>query len=220
MLAWLTKSALPSSTAEFSITLPDDELWLADFFGALTPLMAEENWQQHSTLTPEEMSDYWRGVLLSQIQNLERAMPVGAIIPYGGSFAPGGFLMCDGDSYLRDDYPGLFAVIGTDFGAVDSTHFNVPLLENRVPLGFSATKPIASTGGAETHTLTIAQIPAHDHAPPSPHTNFLSIRAGGGFALPSAGSAGGQPSVTALTGGGASHNNMQPYLAVNFIIKT
>jgi hypothetical protein len=55
--------------AEYVITLPTDELWQADFFGAILPLITEENWEAHGTLTPEEMADYWSGVLLSQIQN-------------------------------------------------------------------------------------------------------------------------------------------------------
>ena len=52
--------------------------------------------------------------------------PVGIINEYGGTIAPMGNLFCDGASYLRSDYPQLFSVIGTAFGSVDSTHFNVP----------------------------------------------------------------------------------------------
>lgn len=54
------------------------------------------------------------------------ALPSGVILPYGGVSAPIGFLLCNGQSYLRSAYPGLFAAIGTTYGSVDSNSFNVP----------------------------------------------------------------------------------------------
>lgn len=56
---------------------------------------------------------------------------VGIIQPYGGSSAPSGWLICDGSSELRADYPELFAVVGTAFGTADGTHFNVPDMRGR-----------------------------------------------------------------------------------------
>jgi microcystin-dependent protein len=220
VLGWLTKSALPSSTVEFAITLPNDELWLADFFGALVPLMDEVSWEQHSTLTPEAMSDYWRGVLLSQLQNLERAMPAGSMIAYGATTPPDGWLSCDGASYLRDDYPGLFAVIGTDFGSVDSTHFSVPNLQNRMIYGQGAGHAFAETGGAETHTLTLAQMPIHNHPQPPGTTAYLTFVGSGGTVGYAAGSTLNTNAVTGSSGSGNSHNNMPPYLTTWYIIKT
>lgn len=54
------------------------------------------------------------------------SLPIGSIVPYGGSTAPAGWLLCQGQSLLRTDYPDLFNVIGTAFGSVDSTHFSLP----------------------------------------------------------------------------------------------
>lgn len=65
-----------------------------------------------------------------------RAVPTGAILPYGGSSAPDGFLVCDGSAISRTDYAALFSVIGTAFGAGDnSTTFNVPDMRESVPVG-------------------------------------------------------------------------------------
>jgi microcystin-dependent protein len=65
-------------------------------------------------------------------------VPVGGIIPFGGdatSVLPGGWLLCDGTSKLRSDYPDLFSVIGVSYGSVDGTHFSLPDLQGRVPVG-------------------------------------------------------------------------------------
>ena len=65
----------------------------------------------------------------------EYVTPTGAVSPFAGSAAPSNWLLCDGASLLRADYPRLFAVIGTSYGAVDGTHFNTPDLRDRTPIG-------------------------------------------------------------------------------------
>lgn len=105
----------------------------------------------------------------------------GTIIPYGGSSAPSGFLLCDGSAVSRTTYSILFGVIGTTFGVGDgSTTFNLPDLRGRVPagkdnMGGSAASRLTSTtmspdgntlgatGGAQTHTLVTSEMPAHAH---------------------------------------------------------
>lgn len=91
------------------------------------------------------------------------ATPVGSLAPFAGASAPTGWLLCDGASYLRTAYPALYAVIGTTYGAADGTHFNVPSLTNRVPVGSGGTYTRGGTGGAATVTLSEAQMPNHDH---------------------------------------------------------
>lgn len=80
-----------------------------------------------------------------------------------------GWLLCDGRAVSRTAYPVLFAVISTTWGVGDnSTTFNLPDFRGRFPLGASIAHPFASNGGAETVTITIADLPAHNHAVADP----------------------------------------------------
>jgi microcystin-dependent protein len=81
-------------------------------------------------------------------------MPAGAIIAFGSLTPPTGFLVCDGTSYLRATYPTLFAVLGTSYGSADGTHFNVPDLRGRVPVGADALGGTAANRIQRTNTLT------------------------------------------------------------------
>lgn len=79
------------------------------------------------------------------------SVPTGGVIQYGGTSAPTGFLMCDGTSYLRTAQAGLFAIIGTSYGAADGTHFNVPDMRGMFARGVaqgSANDPDRTTRSA------------------------------------------------------------------------
>jgi microcystin-dependent protein len=161
-------------------------------------------------------------------------VPPGVIMDYAGSTVPTGYLLCDGSAVSRATYANLFAAAGTTWGAGDgSTTFNLPDLRGRVcagkdNMGGTAANRITSggsgingsilgaAGGSETQTLTTAQIPAHNHS------------IGGGFitgagAISVTGSSTtynwGFLSNTDNTGGGQAHNNTQPTIMVNKIIK-
>jgi microcystin-dependent protein len=146
--------------------------------------------------------------------------PTGTLLDFAGTAAPTGFLGCDGAAISRTTYAALFTAIGTTWGVGDgATTFNVPNFQRRVAVGSGGSgtatlaNTVGSTGGAETHTLTTPEIPAHTHG--------ISNGAGDG-----AGGAGGSfasanASVQSTsTGGGGSHNNMQPSAVVLKIIKT
>lgn len=173
---------------------------------------------------------------MSNARNLSRAgasavggmAPTGVVLPFAGSSAPTGWLLCFGQAVSRTTYATLFTAIGTAYGAGDgSTTFLLPDLRGRVAAGTdnmggtaasrlttagSGVNGVAlgATGGGQTHTLTEAQIPAHTH-------NANTGNAGGGsFTTGDAGSA----SPTSSTGGGQPHPNVQPTIILNHIIKT
>ena len=112
--------------------------------------------------------------------------PVGVVLPYAGSTPPTGWAFCDGSSLVRASYPGLFAAIGTSFGSVDGTHFNLPNMGGRVPLGVgvatgapgATSHTLAQTGGEETHTMTAGELVGHTHAIDHDHASFNTASGG------------------------------------------
>lgn len=143
--------------------------------------------------------------------------PVGSILLYAGSSAPVGWLFCDASAVSRTTYANLFAVLSTTFGVGDgSTTFNLPDLKGRAPIGVGTGSGLtararANKVGVETHPLSTAEMPAHTHT-------YLQVNVAGG-GITNVGGTGLGVGTTGSTGGGGSHQNMQPSLALNFIIK-
>ena len=102
--------------------------------------------------------------------------PAGVVLPFAGSVAPQGYLLCDGSAVDRTTYANLFAVIGTTYGSGDgSSTFNLPDLSGRVVLGVSQSHALGTTGGEATHTLTESELPAHSHVVPAHgHANDIT----------------------------------------------
>lgn len=173
---------------------------------------------------------------MSRVLDLWAGM-TGTVLPFAGSTAPDGWLLCFGQAVSRTDFPNLFARIGTTFGAGDgSTTFNVPDLRGRVAAGkddmggTAASRltnsgtgnpglngaTLGAVGGADRHTLSEAQIPPHSHTV----NNSASTTIGGAFTTASLNAANGLQPVTTNTGGGQAHPNVQPTIVLNSIIKT
>ena len=167
------------------------------------------------------------------------AIPSGAIMSYAGTTAPSGWLICDGSLVVGGTslYPDLFAVIQYDFGG-SGANFNLPNLSQRVPMGVGGIYPRASASGSATHTLTISQMPVHNHGVnDSGHIHDYGVlgvgQVGSGVAIPVNSptfTQQTQPKVTGIsiqnTGGAGSppvtqpFNILQPYLVLYYIIKT
>lgn len=171
--------------------------------------------------------------------------PTGMLAPFAGASAPTGWLLCHGQSLVRADYLDLWNVIGYTYGG-SGANFNVPDLRGRVIAGqddmggTSANRltgqtggvdgdVLGGTGGAETHTLTAAQLAAHSHSAGSYDggngiNNALVTDGGGGNGYQALIASPGGATTRILTnsdnGGGSAHNNVQPTIILNYIIKT
>ena len=152
-------------------------------------------------------------------------IPIGTIVPFTGTTAPTNWLICDGSEISRITYEDLFTKIGTSFGEGNGTDtFNLPDLRGRIPIGAGSSDndthnfALGSTGGEYEHTLTLAEMPSHKH-----NLIWYDAGSGGGAKLPyglaSTKETGGDSSVIKSAGGDSSHNNIQPYSTVNYIIK-
>ena len=154
---------------------------------------------------------------------------VGEIRMFAGNFQPAGWMFCEGQLLPISEYETLFNLIGTTYGGDGESVFALPDLRGRLPLHQGNGFILAETGGVEQVTLTIGQIPSHSHAvlasagagsASSPESNLLATTAGNiYFPGPPAGNqVAMNPSSVTPVGGSQPHENLQPYLCVNYII--
>ncbi|WP_430472712.1 phage tail protein [Thalassospira lucentensis] len=155
------------------------------------------------------------------------AVPTATILPFAGVAAPSGYLLCDGAEILEAEYANLFSAIGSTYGVGQAPgSFKLPDLRGRAPIGAGqgdglTDRVIASADGAEVHQLTIDEMPSHSHDWDNGYRTLVMTALSGGVE----GSGQGQTAIAPLTetgssrGGDQPHNNMQPFLVVNYIIK-
>ena len=170
-------------------------------------------------------------------EDVSRAGPVGSLVMWLTDTAPDGWLLCYGQAVSRATYAELFAVLGTTFGSGDgSTTFNLPDMRGRFPLGQddmggtaagnvtdAAADTIGGIGGEEDHVLTDAEVP------PQSVTVVTDPNSGSDSGTQAIQQANGSLSIVTTNldtiasytteGGGGAHNNMPPYITVNYIIK-
>jgi microcystin-dependent protein len=157
------------------------------------------------------------------------------------NFAPTGWAMCNGQLLPISQNTALFSLLGTIYGGNGTTNFALPNLQGAVPLHFGqgaglTARTQGATGGTETVTLTASQMPAHAHAVSVASANAISSAS----STPSASTVFGQSQARATstgyvtvasqataapsagtvlaTGGSQAHNNMAPFLSLNFCI--
>lgn len=158
-------------------------------------------------------------------QLLKLIIPTGLITPFGGASAPDGFLLCDGAAVSRTTYADLFAVVGTNYGVGDgSSTFNLPNLKGRVPVGLDTGQTefntLGKSGGAKTHLLTAAESGLRQHA-----HSYAGISGAGQTEFGPSNLVQPTNNSTSTRNAGPldaqqAHNNLQPYLTANFLIKT
>ena len=158
---------------------------------------------------------------------------IGEIRMFGGNFPPNGWMLCQGQSLAISEYDTLFNLIGTTYGGDGQTTFNLPNLSSRIPVhagqgpGISQNYTLGEQAGVEQVTLTTQQIPNHSHTMtgssniatnPTPTNNVLatsSIVKPYGASVPDANLAN---NAIGPAGGSQPHDNMMPFLCINYII--
>jgi len=160
---------------------------------------------------------------------------IGEIRMFGGNFAPAGWAFCDGQLLPISEYDTLFTLIGTTYGGDGQSTFALPDMRSRVPLHCGSLLGrsfiLGEMGGAESVTLTSQQIPSHTHpiigsadrgsAAFTNLTGFPAATVAAGTAMYGTSDNNVQPMAAGAitpTGGAQPHDNMAPYLGVNFII--
>lgn len=140
-------------------------------------------------------------------------------------FAPKGWAVCNGQILPASQNAALFQLLGATYGGNGTTTFALPNLQARIPVHMGSGFAVGQSGGEQEHTLTSAELPLHAHAAggttaaansPIPASNYLGAAANfyGPLANPTALS----PATITAYGNGQPHNNMQPYLVLNFCI--
>jgi len=221
------ESVLPTRWGTFLLPIPSIQ-WFADsVLQALAEMTIRENWYSDSE-SQASLGVAYASEMLARYKLVGfNPFPEGMIMPFGGTVAPDGFLICDGSSYLATDYPELFAQIGYYFGG-SGANFNVPSLINRVPVGSGGDFAIGESGGESSVTLTTTNMPSHSHSDIG-HAHSIPLNAS--FITQEGVGVGRLLNIPLLTdstgigfaniqntGGDGAHNNMQPFQAMLYII--
>lgn len=154
------------------------------------------------------------------------SMPfLGEVKMVGFNFAPRGWAYCNGQILSIAQNTALFSLLGTTYGGNGQTTFALPDLRSRTPVHPGPTISLGQKSGEETHTLIVSEIPQHTHvaqghtgAPDSSGPGNAAWATGGSNAYATAANATLNPASVAPTGGSQAHENMPPYLVINFVI--
>lgn len=146
------------------------------------------------------------------------------------NFPPKGWALCNGQLLPINQNQALFALLGTTYGGDGRVNFALPDLRGRSPLHAGAGSVLGERGGEEIHTLTVNEVPGHTHVlsassdVANSHLPGAALPAGrprGGinrYAPAGSGNSVMHPGSLSASGGSQAHDNMQPYLTLNFAI--
>ncbi|MDD5597015.1 MAG: tail fiber protein [Victivallaceae bacterium] len=152
-----------------------------------------------------------------------------SIVSFG--YAPDGWAFCDGQEMSINQHGALFSILGHVFGGEGSTHFNLPDMRGRVPVGANSYYPLGSRYGVEKAFMTVASLPIHTHrfygmdvpgtknGPGADGNNLFANDDDTDFFVSTATNlVVMQKDSVSASGGNTPHNNLQPSIALNFII--
>jgi microcystin-dependent protein len=142
------------------------------------------------------------------------------------NFPPKGWALCNGQFLPINQNQALFSLLGTTFGGNGQTTFGLPNLQGRTPIHVGSGHTLGEQGGQQAHTLTLSEMPAHTHIANGSSADANNALPGGNLLAKTPqqvyGAVGNLVALNATTvtsvGGSQPHQNMQPYLVLNFCI--
>lgn len=153
---------------------------------------------------------------------------IGEIRPFSFNSIPKGWAVCNGQFLPISSNQALYSLLGTVYGGNGTTTFGLPNLQGRLPLCFSSNYPLGQASGEVNHTLVVSEMPAHNH-PVAASGQVASVgTAAGNYPAAAVGGVAAYDVSTntvlgtgsASAGGSQAHQNMPPYLVLNFCIAT
>ncbi len=244
-LIWQDIQAIAANTRASVIHLSGDAG--AFVLSAVSAFQSRSAWiQEDGAPVDDGQFDEIEALTAKAYTQLMTDVAIGSIFPFITSAPPTGALECDGATYLRVDYPDLYAALDSAF-IVDADHFIVPDLRGRTIIGVGtgsglSTYAMNASGGQESHQLSVAELAVHTHtSPPHTHTesphvhsydkgNSQTFHPGtgtnefklNGFTATATSAAASTLSSDAVTidnaGSGTAHENRQPYLALRYAL--
>lgn len=247
-MPFLTPNAPPDDlTVCRRIRIPAQTDWLSLVTGALAVLTKPYNFELSGSSSIEDTTQYFEQMLTDYVDSGDFCM-IGSIFPYMTSMPPANCLLCDGSSYLRIYYPDLYAALDPIFIVDADNFIVPDLRDKTVigagdGGGTYTPRTVGEIGGEEAHQLTGGELAAHNHtSPPHGHTDTghshsIPLLIDFPVVVPGEDPVGAQivPIISAQTGtasanitdttaiidssgGDEPHNNMQPYLALNYCV--
>lgn len=206
---------------QYLITLPVIPDLATKIWGAVTGIAMNTAWVDYGTMSSREAAEYIKQALNSRMEfNM-----LGTIQAVIRETLDSSMLLCDGSVYNKEDYPQLWEIWPS--AMKDAISLTLPDLRNLFLVGATMDYSLGDTGGTAEETLTIAQIPSHDHTS-NPHTHseitatpFPTLVGAGApavYAVSGVGATGFETVTINPTGGDEAHNNLPPYYAVVYAV--
>lgn len=227
-MPWLTPDGEGAPLVVRRLLIPFNYLEMIN--GCLWELTRSFNWEKYGTTTPEEAAARMYQLYMRYMEFSVNM--IGSVFPYLSGSVPDNALPCNGDHYNRTDYPELYALLDSAF-IVDADHFMTPDLRGLTVIGAGTATgsgtvySVADTGGLERVAMSVGEMPAHSHPdaghahseiPAVPNVTTIGPGVPEPTAIPGLGSTGVGFANIQNTGGGASHQNMQPFMALKYAV--